>query len=212
MPSPQTNAITSGQFQTGEHREDEADALKLVRLVNDRTPLVAKITALDTVYDNQFVGDVYVGTSGLSIASGTVLYTQTTIINCDPHSNYNVNSLCFVNMVIHGIALIVPLQDQGLKRCHVIKDGGGFTATMNATYTVQTVDDTDMRDGSSSTATLKTPEYRWSSMITGGADYQTVADHSLGWCYYGNESPKQLHLYSVDQEWPLVGPCGTGGG
>lgn len=106
-PSPNELALSSGQFQTSSHRNAAKDSLRMLELLNERVPFVAKITALDSDVDNQFLGDVYGGTQGLSIDSGTLVYSQIDIFNCDPSIRFAVNDLVFVN-VIRGTAWTVP--------------------------------------------------------------------------------------------------------
>jgi hypothetical protein len=106
--------------------------------------------------------------------------------------------------------------DNAMFPVHVTKDGGSFSPTCSATYTVKDISDQDLADGSSSTATKKVPEARWADAAA-LVPFHAVADKSGGWAYY--DSGGNLKLKSVDQEWPVPVSCadvasgsGSGGG
>lgn len=96
---------------------------------------------------------------------------------------------------------------QGMFPVHVTKDGGTFTPTMTATYTVKDINDNDLADGTHSTSTTKTPEDRWTDAAA-AMPFHAITDGSPGTAYYATDGA--LHLFRVAGEFPaLRGPCST---
>jgi hypothetical protein len=92
---------------------------------------------------------------------------------------------------------------------HVTKDGGTLgsdSTTCTATYTVKSLTDHDMKDGSSSTATSKSPLWNRASWTLANVRYSAPGATDPCLAMYDKSNPPNLILLYVTEK-PSVSNC-----